>query len=72
MAKMRWLSREGDSEMDCDTAEQIDAATIKFNELQAEGYKAFKKATGKEDYVPTKKFDPDAEETFLIPPIAGG
>lgn len=72
MPKLRWLSKEGDSEIVVKDRATRKLAQKKFKELLKEGYNAFAKATGDKPLVPIKKFDRKADEIIMMPRIAGG
>lgn len=72
MGTLRWLSKEGDSEMKYDNCFQVLAAKKKFKGLQKEGCLAFSKATADDKLTPIKRFDSKAHEIVMIPKIVGG
>lgn len=72
MPKLRWLSKEGDSEIVMENRATRKLAKKKFDELSKEGYRAFSKATGDKKLTPIKKFTKKADEIIMMPRIAGG
>lgn len=81
MAKLRILSHQGDTTVEWDTkgAEVGDPEALEaikevervFEEQRAKGATAFKVEQG-QPAVKLDRFDPQAEQIFMVPRIAGG
>lgn len=73
MPKLHIMDHSGHSTIDFDKANTISVAEAerRFKELTGAGFTAAVRAGPGESKV-VKAFDPNAEETLLIPPLQGG
>lgn len=73
MPKLLIMDRSGHSEQEFDRADKVSVAEAerRFAELAGAGYAAAVR-TGPGQSKLVRAFDPNAEETLLVPPLVGG